>query len=56
MTNESKLKKLINNLKEEAYKLQLEAFKETIEASVIANKYLQAINDIDSICKDRNRY
>ena len=55
-TNVSKLKQLIIELKEEALKLQLEAFKETVEASVVANKYLQAINEIDNLCSTRNRY
>ena len=56
MGQESKLKKLLTELKEDALKLQLEAFKERVEASVVANKYLQAVNEIDAICKNRNRY
>lgn len=56
MAQEGKLKKLIIALKEEALKLQLEAFKENVEASYVAKSYLNAIEEIDSICKDRNRY
>lgn len=55
-TNESKLKKLLTDLKVKSLKLQNDAFKEQVEASVIAYEFVQAINEIDNICKNRNRY
>lgn len=56
MAQEGKLKRVITDLKEEALKLQLEAFKENVEASSVAKSYLTAIEEIDRICKERNRY
>lgn len=55
-TNESKLKKLVNELMEDALKLQLEAFKENVEACVVANRYVSAISEIRNICDERKRY
>ena len=56
MGQEAKLKTLLNELKVKSLRLQNEAFKETVEASVVANEFVQAINEIDAICKNRNRY
>lgn len=56
MGQESKLKKLLTSKKEEALKLQLNAFMEGVEITYIAKCYLDAIEEIDKVCKDRNRY
>ena len=56
MASEGKLKPLIKELMEEALRLRVEAFKENIDASVVANKYLDAITEIRNVCETRNRY
>ena len=56
MASEGKLKPLVKELMEEALKLQVEALKENVDASVVANKYLSAITEIRNLCEARNRY
>lgn len=55
-SNESQLKKLVKELMEDALKCQIDAFKEIVEADYVANKYVDAITRIRTLCEDRKRY
>ena len=55
-TNESPLKKLLRVKIREAYDLQLQAMKENIDALEISKIYMQALEEIETLCNNRNRY
>ena len=54
MTNDSKLKKVIQEEKDKATKLLFD-HDEKVD-SVTITKWLQSLQRIDDVCKDRNRY
>ena len=56
MANESKLKKLLTELTEDALKLQVDAMKEIVEAEFVATSYVNAIKEIRDLCEERKRY
>lgn len=53
MTNESKLKKLIREEKEKVTEMLL---KNGSHDAIILTKWLQSLQRIDDLCKERNRY
>lgn len=55
-TNESPLKKLLREKIREAYDLQLQAMKENIDALEVSKTYMQALQEIETLCNNRNRY
>ena len=55
-TNESPLKKLLREKIREAYDLQLQAMKENIDALEVSKNYMQALQEIETLCNNRNRY
>lgn len=55
-TNESPLKKLLRLKIREAYDIQLQAMKENIDALEVSKSYMQALEEIETLCNNRNRY
>lgn len=53
MTNDSKLKKVIQEEKDKVTKMLIENGSSN---SVMLTKWLQSLQRIDDVCKDRNRY
>lgn len=56
MAQESKLKSLLMDKITEASELLNKAQKEGVEANEVAKMYLQALTEINTYCKERNRY
>ena len=52
----SPLKDLLTKKKLEALNIQVNAFKEGVEASEVAKSYINAVDEIIALCEKRKRY
>ncbi len=52
----SPLKDLLTKKKLEALNIQVNAFKEGVEASDVAKSYINAVDEIIALCEKRKRY